>query len=344
MITAINFAVANVCSAKCVYCPTDRGDESSEQILSFDVFKKVIDEISSEEFQNKNDLNTIRLGENGDMFLNKSILDMFRMVRAKLPKVRIELYNHFTKFKPELSAIFLEEKLMDAVYMNVDGVGENYVSVKHASYEKCMDNLGAFIRKRDELGMIVPISIRALTMKSYVETVRANFDADPGQVPKEILDTQDDYHLVKEELDRLLNPAQDGFKRGTMHMWGERETLAHLEINEKDYSCPMLNRVESEAYISPEGEWYVCCLDSKQEVKIGSVVKNTLQDLIDGDRRKEILDNLHSRDFSKIGGPCKTVHCCQVYFPNPFFSRIMRTLMGFNFIAQKAYTWYKTKI
>jgi len=94
-------------------------------------------------------------------------------------------------------------------------------------------------------------------------------------------------------------------------LWAEREQVDVAKIKHTDYTCPNLQCLKEEAYISSDGDWYACCNDSKNELVFGNIKDETLDSIYSGRARREFLEMLGRKEFMRIGGPCRTVNCCQ---------------------------------
>lgn len=79
MLTSVNLAISSVCGANCIYCPIDKGERIEQKFMPFELVKKIIDEISSKEFQEKNRLTDISVSQNGNAFLHKDIIEILRL-------------------------------------------------------------------------------------------------------------------------------------------------------------------------------------------------------------------------------------------------------------------------
>lgn len=339
-IFAVNIAVSNRCTANCIYCPKDRGEKATNTLMSLDTFNVILQKMTDEDLTGKYALRTIRLGENGDLFLNTNAITMLRAIRTRFPWIKIELFNHFFMLRKDIADILLREQLVDTFYLNIDGMSEMYRLIKKVNFETMISNLNYFIKARDSLGLNIPIHVRALMLKDYVESLHNNFNSYPSHLPDKTLKLRDEFQEIKAYLKNILNPELDSFKKTYPALWAERESLKDKYTNIKKYSCPHLFRIQTEAYISPDGKWYLCCLDSKQELIIGDLTKESFADLINNETRKTYISNLIKREYLKNGGPCKTVHCCQLYHKNKLISLFIKKMTGYTqFINHIYYMW-----
>ena len=285
MIKAVNFAVSNICSANCIYCPKDRGDNCSVSFMSLDTFESVVRNLNSSEFLANNKVRVVRLGENGDLFLNENAIGMLRIARKKFPYAAIEIYNHFYMMKPSICEVILKEKLVDSVFTNIDGIEDSYEKVKKINFNTTMNNLCYFIEERDSMNLLIPVTVKALTLRHYIDVVKTNFNTFPAYVSKELLKVSDDFLLIKKMFDKVLNKKMDKLIRSWVCMWGERENLS--KEKQDRYACPMLFRNEREIFVAPDGRWYLCCMDSRQELVIGDLTKSKVCELVLSKKRSQ---------------------------------------------------------
>ena len=257
---------------------------------------------------------------------------MLRIARKKFPYAAIEIYNHFYMMKPSICEVILKEKLVDSVFTNIDGIEDSYEKVKKINFNTTMSNLCYFIEERDSMNLLIPVTVKALTLRHYIDVVKTNFNTFPAYVSKELLKVSDDFLLIKKMFDKVLNKKMDKLIRSWVCMWGERENLS--KEKQDRYACPMLFRNEREIFVAPDGRWYLCCMDSRQELVIGDLTKSKVCELVLSKKRSQMLKMLKKRDFTAIGGPCKTVECCHIYNRKPLISRIIRIIMNQS-ISQK---------
>jgi hypothetical protein len=226
---------------------------------------------------------------------------------------------------------------VDAVFTSVDGFADNQQAAKGTDFDACVSNLRHFVRKRDELERDIPVLVRSLTIAHYCKVLRANFGVDPAHVPRHLLGAPDDFARIRGVMRTTLNRRTDRHERTWPVLWAERENLGDTDIREKRYPCPQLFRNRDEVYVSPAGHWYLCCLDSRQELVIGDLTRTPLRELAECPRRRSLLRRLRQRRFSEIGGPCRTVHCCQLYHVVPAVSRLIRAFAGSTGLAERVF-------
>lgn len=314
MIRSINLSLSNRCNAKCIWCPTTRGTKYNSD-MPFDLVKKIIDEASSEDFPDG--LEYVCLSENGEAIYNKDFLDICRYIRKKLPKVKIDLMSNFGMMTEELSASIIKEKLIDQITINIDGHNDKtYRSVKKISFTSITRNFRKFIELRKKYFPELDVRINCLTSFEYTLTVNAVL----GNLPEQVKDNipYSDASLVKKELSKFMdfdNDSHAGFVESKSGFWAERESVkryqARTGIKNEDLECPMLDRVKSDIFVAPNGNWYPCCLDDNNDISLGNINTNSILELFNSEKRKDFINKLENKKFDEIGYPCNTVLACQ---------------------------------
>ena len=303
-INSINLALTNRCTANCIFCPESRGQRLQSD-MTLEIVHKILDEVSSPSFPWQ--VKTFQVGENGDAPLNKNFLEILRAIKQKMPNAFINMATNFSQMKPELSKILLDERLLHGIQVNIDGHNaESYEAQKILKYENVINNLKAFVKLKSEYPASMELTVHYLTLKDYTDAVRKKFGRDPVRLVGDVPDTGPEQ--IRESLNSWL-PDEVILDRPGCFFWAER-ALVPPDHDQSRLSCPNYSRVESEAWIAPNGDWYACCLDENQDIVWGNVMKNTLVEIHSGESRVNFLDDLVNRRWKKIGHPCNTVTCC----------------------------------
>jgi hypothetical protein len=282
--------------------------------MPFSLVKRIVDEVSSDEFRKLHEITRFECGENGDAFLNPAIIDILRYIKTKLPKCEIEIFTNFQNLTKDKARIILEERLVDSIGTNIDGHDEyTFFNVKRIHLHSVRKNILDFLKIRKELNSDVRLSIYSITLSQYINTIKNNFGFYPIKMRKmDLKEVRDDFSLIQAQWRKLLDPRKDCITRiHRVYAWAERKRINIDSIDYRKYSCPLLDRIKHEAFIAPDGTWYACCYDSNYELVLGNVYDASIQQLFYGDKRLKLIKLLENKEFSKINGPCKTVNCCQ---------------------------------
>ncbi|HTY44605.1 MAG TPA: radical SAM protein [Patescibacteria group bacterium] len=313
-LTNVNISTTTLCSADCIFCPP-RGDiNCSVDFMSTENIEKILKEMRSRDFRRYHNIQVVSVGENGDFFLHKDCLTILAMLRAGLPGAKIQCFTNFRMFTKDKIDAVLKEKLIDYVGCNIDGAdAKSYFRVKRGDYAATRENLLYFIKERRRLWRDIPILLSALTFHDYVKGIYFNLKVLPHKV-KEVVDIKaikDDFPEIKDQFKPFLDHPKDKILRSGPIGWAERDYVDASRIKYDEFSCPLLERIEKEAFISPDGNWYACCWDTKNELKLGNVFRRSINEVFFSETRRKLIDALRNKKFKEIGGPCRTVHCCQ---------------------------------
>ncbi|MCF8057799.1 MAG: radical SAM protein [Bacteriovoracaceae bacterium] len=314
MLKEINLSLSSACGAKCVYCPTDRGEANDSSNMSMETLRKVVDEVSSKEFSENHHVESFHLGENGDGLINPHFVEMARYIRKNLPDVSIKFITNFQRLHAKKTRTLLEENLVNVFVCNIDGATEQtYETVKGLRMDQTLKNMEDFLKIREELNSSASLNVNILTLHTYIHTIKREFGFYPINLksPEKFLEVPDDLGETQKYLKRVLDPKKDVIFNSGVIAWAERDAINTSDLNYDEYDCPNLNKIKTIAHISPDGYWYACCLDSKNELKLGNVHVNSLQEIYKSEGRKKLINLLTERRFGEIKGPCQTVNCCQ---------------------------------
>ncbi|MFC1809085.1 radical SAM/SPASM domain-containing protein [Candidatus Omnitrophota bacterium] len=313
-LTSINLSLSARCSADCIFCPLTKDQVFEKDFMPFEYIEKIINELTSSTFKKRHNIEVISVGENGDVFLHKDAVDILRYIRKRMPYVKIVVYTNFRMFTPEKIDAVIKEDLLDFIGCNIDGSSaENYFRVKKTDFDKVMKHLRYFMAVRKKICRDIPILIENLTYYNYVKAVYSHLGVLPKKVKScDFNNVKDDYAEIEKLIRPLLSHPKDRFLRTVPIAWAERE--ASRVEDHAQYTCPILDRIKKEAFITPSGIWYACCFDAYAELILGNVIKDSIQTIYESKKRVELINRLENKKFVEIGSPCAAIDCCQRIF------------------------------
>jgi MoaA/NifB/PqqE/SkfB family radical SAM enzyme len=262
----------------------------------------------------------IDVGESGDAFLNPQALDILRLIR-KHSDTTIRMFTNFQTFTPEKIDAVVGERLLDKVIVNIDGASpETYRIVKGLHLERIEKHIHHFLDMKGELNSDVELRIQSLTLNKYVRTVNRVLGRNPLHVNSKHVSMPEDFEDIKQKW------AQWGVTpvKSFVTLWAE-EGEGYSEpkpwpMKLKDVyrkyipaPCRMLPRIKESFFVAPSGEIYLCCADFAFEQIIGDVRTQKVCEIVESDKRREMIEALRRRDFNKLGGPCLHSELCRAY-------------------------------
>jgi hypothetical protein len=280
--------------------------------MPIELVRKVIDEASSPSFPYK--VQCFQTSENGDALLNKDFVEILRYIRAKFPQAWIEIFTNFYLMNRDISEVVLKENLLNHVTCNIDGHDEeSYFAQKHLPLKVVEQNIRDFLEVRKELGSKTKLDVLTLPVHTYLDDVHRYF----GRIPQHHIDLSakgkvplSSHSQIVKKYRPILGkdiPIFDLRPGG----WAERD-LVNPSEDQSRYECPNLNRLENEAFIAPNGDWYACCYDDQQQLTYGNLNEQTLVELHGNSARSTLIEMLRTKRYSDIGPPCNTVKACQL--------------------------------
>lgn len=133
------------------YTTTDEFKEKvDQQIMSFELFRKIIDECS------QYNLFSIRLSFRGEAFLNKHIFDMIKYAKDKGIK-EISTLTHGGFLTEEKFQKLINLKL-DWLTISFDGIGETYEKIRHPlKFDDAVNKIRRFNEMKEEQHVVKPV-------------------------------------------------------------------------------------------------------------------------------------------------------------------------------------------
>ena len=316
----LNFALSNRCNAKCVWCPTSRGTKLNFD-MDVELVYKIIDEVSHPDFPY--DIKNIHMSENGEGLYHRDFVEILRYIRQNLPNTEIDMLSNFGLMSKRMSRVLLEENLLTSIQVNVDGHNDRaYRSVKGISFSSVMKNVKEFLEIKKELGVDMHFGINVMPAFEYTAAVFTTFNKNPIQTPPNESVPYSSFELTDQAIKQYL--GNDLYKELGMvrhsrpGLWAERERFKSGEFKvQSDVKCPLINRVQEEMFIAPNGDYYACCLDDNNDMVLGNLKEKSVLEIWQSQQRINFVNNLRMQNFEKLGYPCNTVGACQTIFFTP---------------------------
>ena len=277
---------------------------------------KIIDEVSHPDFPY--DIKNIHMSENGEGLYHRDFVEILRYIKKNLPNTEIDMLSNFGLMSKRMSRVLLEERLITSIQVNVDGHNDRaYRSVKGISFSSIMKNVKEFLEIKKELKVDMSFGINVMPAFEYSAAVFKFFGKNPIQHPPGEAVPFSSFELTKQSLLEYL--GQDLYdelflvRHSKPGLWAERERFKTGEFKiDEDLNCPLIDRVQEEMFIAPNGDYYACCLDDNNDKVLGNLKENTVLEIWNSQERINFVNNLKMQRFDKIGYPCNTVGACQM--------------------------------
>jgi radical SAM protein with 4Fe4S-binding SPASM domain len=248
----IDIELSSLCNLSCPMCYTTT-DEFKQKInqknMSFELFKKLIDEAS------QYNLYSIRLSLRGEAFLNKNIYDMIKYAKNSGIK-EVSTLTH--------GGILNEdgfEKLIDLdldwLTISFDGLGETYDKIRHPlKFDDAVEKIKNYSEIKKKRGVVKPVI--------KVQTVWPAISKNPDKF----------FNTFKDISDQIAsNPLIDYLGNDT-----------DIEY-ENDFTCPQL---WERLVIGADGTVMMCSNDEFEQNKLGNVTDDSIYEIWHGKKLNDI--------------------------------------------------------
>lgn len=308
-LTALNLSLASACGADCIFCPTNRGERIRAKTMPLELAKHAIDQAAIVTDTVK--IKEFSFGENGDAWINKQILDVFRYAKEKMPDAYRLCATNMQNLTPERIEEIIRDDLLHSIDFNIDGLNDvTFNAAKGLSIKYVNERFNKLLETRAKYNSNLRIVISILPARRYAEEVIRRLGKPPIKMKDPaILSMPDESAAIIEAIRPALR-STDQIYNASPFLWAEREQVDPSTLDYSQYRCPSMNWVMTKSYIAPNGDWYACCFDADNELTLGNITTQSLHDIATGETRRVFLERLMQQKFGEIGGPCATVNCC----------------------------------
>lgn len=268
----VQVETTTVCNANCIMCPHDRITRHKGH-MNFSLYKKIVDEC----VEYSKYLGSFLPFLNGELFLASDWQVYLAYARKKLPNVEICIFTNGSLLNKENIQLILDI-LPDRLNISFDGTSKSiFESIRrNLIYENIEQNIVNFIHARKERKSRKPlVNISIIKMKNTEVKINAFYERWSS-----IVDSV--------TIDNFVNWAGE---------INNNEETSNAKV--KDYRKPCM-RLWNHLVVLNTGEVAVCCLDYNGEVILGDLRHQSINEIWNGTKLKEIR-NIHlERDFDKI--------------------------------------------
>lgn len=284
--THLQIEPTNLCNLKCVLCPVTEGMDRPSGYLSFDIFKKFIDEGGSYIF-------IILLWDWGEPFLNPDVYDMITYAKKMDIKIVSSTNGHI--FSAGDHAEKVVRSGLDTLIFALDGISqctyERYR--KGGNISKILSGIKRVVAAKRKLNSKKPfINLRFIVMKHNEHEVPKlkDFAKSLGvdALTLKTLNPHDEF--ITEEEARRFTPESPSFQRF------KYDPISHSRIRRKQNPCKAL---WNNPTIHWDGKISPCTFDPNGDYTMGDFTKDNFYTIWRGapylQRRRQFRE-----DYKKI--------------------------------------------
>lgn len=294
----VDLELSSVCNLKCPMCYTITDDfkkKVKKGFMDFELFKKIVDEISGKVF-------ALRLSLRGEATLHKDFIECIKYAKQKGIK-EVSTLTHGGKL--ELN-FFKEcvEAAIDWITISIDGIDEEYNRIRRPlKFKDTLKRLQDIKKYKDENNLIKPV----IKVQGIWPSIRPN----PTKY----------YETIAPLVDLVAyNPLIDYLRK-------DKEI-----IYEDNFACPQLYQ---RIVVGSDGQVMMCSNDEEGEKIIGNAYKESIYDIWHGKELNKIRDIHNIKDGFKTMKVCRLCYYPRKMIPNEPSKVGNRDIIIENYINRK---------
>ena len=276
---AFSIETVNICNAKCWFCPQP-DHTRTKGYMHFDIFKKIIDEISN----NRKNVKSIALFMDGEPSLHKELIKFLQYAKEKKIK-NIYLSSNMEFFNEKLISRIFENDLQGTlkyVIASLDGVSEtthqnNRIGV---NTKKAYENTHLLLKKRRENLSVYPWVFPRMLVNETNKHEEKDF-----------------YSYWKNKSDKVLTTF--------MHNWGGQIDEKLIHQNTANSFSSVCYFPFSQCFIQLDGSVRICCLDVNGTEIFGDIKTNSIKEIWNNSNFNELRKNLLNGNKDKLPKLCQ---------------------------------------
>jgi len=303
-LAALQFEITSRCNERCIHCYIPNGKKNAGRDMSFDTFKRIVDE-----FVEMNGLHVTLSG--GEALMNKDVLRMLRYAREK--DLQISLLTNLIALKDEQIPVLKEVNLslIQVSLYSMDAAKHDLITTVKGSFEKTK----AAIEKLHAAD--IPVQISCPVMKAnrtgydevmaYARSLRMKAQTDYIMMAQADLDTSNlANRLSIEETEDLLkdivkgDPDYDKLVHDAEPLSRNAEMLAQQ---------PLCGAGINDLCVTVNGDVYPCA--GWQGYIVGNVFRESLRAIWESSPQLRAIRGITYADFPKCLN-CEALDFCNI--------------------------------
>lgn len=280
-----------VCNKKCIFCCHNHpSQEIRQQQMSFDNFKKVIDDLPH--------LRWVNIAGIGSNFLHKDYIRMLEYLSAK--NLNVNFVDEFDFFTEEHSRKVIELGV-NSIYISFDGATKKtYEKIKvNCNYDKALANIKTLLRLKKEMNSPFPVihfrfivnKLNYREMPDYLELIHGLENRGTRSrvefIGLIVFPGIEKYHIGMEEIpDDIVIRTYEKALEYDINLYFSHATV---KLSPMDYCVRW-----TEPFILVSGEIIQCCavlMQSNREflkrLSFGNVFEKSIRDIWNSRRYRE---------------------------------------------------------
>ncbi len=278
---AVQIETINTCNAKCISCPYRKGMKRRPEILDFNLYKKIINEIG------KYDVWRIDLHVFGEPLLNPKLEEYIRYAKTHLKRTEVWMSTNFSIMTKQRGENIINSGL-DNLLVCVDAFSKLiYENIKELDYDVVKQNILDFLESLKKIKNHMLFRIAFIPMSENKDEQKNFFDFWKFKTKgmKNVLVQLKAYEDFGSQVEKQ-NSIMESYK----------------SIRRKVLSpC---NQIYNMLDVLSNGNVSCCCYDMEGEINLGNIKNQTLFDIWNSEKFKALRKHIESRDYELLPDLC----------------------------------------
>jgi len=272
----ISIEITNHCNIKCIICPHGHDLIKDKGYMSFNTFKKIIDEA----YMSKLKLRKIGLQGIGESLLHPDFVEMAKYGKSK--KFYQQLTTNALFLTPSKADEIVESNCLDRVEISFDNNSENYKKFKGGKvFEIIMENIKYFLSVNKSIDV-------------YIKFIQYHLNDDSFQVSDEIIEIFKNFNVKFVQYN--ISTWRGTLKMNFLPKKVQKSLYKPLKKEPDKEKC---NNGSKMAMFGWNGNLRSCYLDYNGELCFGNINDSHLMDLLLCEERKKFIDNIATGNHKK---------------------------------------------
>lgn len=160
-LTTLNLEIINSCNLNCKMCPVNHGMARKKSAMSWELFKKIIDENLQLDF--------VLLFQWGEPLLHPRLIEMIQY--CTINGIRTMITSNGTLLNDEINKKLIESGLARITF-SIDGIGDTHTRIRGFDYNRLKENILNFKEMRDRLNSPLRIDTSMVAFDDNEQEIR----------------------------------------------------------------------------------------------------------------------------------------------------------------------------
>lgn len=283
---------SSLCNLKCIHCPIGTRRDIKRGNMSDKVFCKIIDELKT-----YGSVDVVVLYHGGESFLNKNIFKMIEVLKSMGIRF-IKTVTNGMVIKDEMLPKIIKSRL-DSIEFSLDGLSPEENNQ---------------IRKGGDYYQIISTVRKLLSMKIKFQATKPDIYIANTQIPTEAeIKNKVKVSTPKHILNYFSHfEGKIGFKNIYMIKWPGFDCLDNYKLVEgpgakNSHPSNYCDHVIETITFRWNGDVVPCCYDITSNYVIGNIMEESLSEIWNNERYKQLRRSIHLRKYLPLCAECNVI-------------------------------------